>query len=287
MKWYCQKTDKRMENNKFVFIAFCISAILLFLLAYSNHFNNSFHFDDFHTIVDNSFIRDIKNIPDFFRDSRTQSSLPANQTYRPLTTATFTIDYWLGKGLNSTFFFHLSTFFWYAVQCILLYFLYDKIISTTGKHRWNRFVALFGAGWYALHTANAETVNYICQRADALSTLMVVAGFILYAYLPEWRRWCIYLIPVAIGMFFKEPAAMFAPLFFFYIMLFEKNQSLGEGVRPGNLVNVLKSSAPALLACMILSVFVVKMMSATFTPGGTSRYSYFIAHTGCSSPSSV
>ena len=276
MKLIRLNADPGMKKDNSVFIVFCFSAFFLLLLAYSNHFLNAFHFDDSHTIVNNDFIRDIKNIPLYFTDARTHSSLPANQTYRPLTSATFAIDYWLGNGLKTTLYFHLSTFIWYVAQCTLLYFLYYKIISTTGNHRWNRFIALFGASWYALHTANAETVNYICQRADALSALMVVAGFILYAYLPEWRRWCIYLIPVAIGMFFKEPTAMFAPLVFFYIMLFEKNQSMSEGFKPRNLSKILKASAPAMLICMILGIFVIKKMSAMWTPGGTSRYAYFI-----------
>ena len=269
-------SDQKMKENNSIFIPICFSAVLLLLLAYSNHFHNSFHFDDHHTIVDNDFIKDIKNIPLFFTDARTQSSLPANQTYRPLTSATHAVDYWMGKGMKTTLYFHLSTFIWFASQCMLLVFFFDKIISTTGNHRWNRCIALFAAGWYALHTVNAETINYIYQRADVLSTFMVIAGFILYIYLPKWRRRGIYLIPVFIGMFIKEPTAMFAPLLFFYIMLFEEKLPLGEGLKPKNLLKVLKSSAPAFLLCLILIVFVVRMMSVTWTPGGNSRVAYFI-----------
>jgi tetratricopeptide (TPR) repeat protein len=268
--------DHNLKKTNAVFIALCFSALILLLITYSNHFHNAFHFDDDHTIVNNAYIRHLKNIPLFFASARTQSSLPANQTYRPLTSATFAIDYWLGNGLKTTFYFHLSTFIWYVVQCILLYFLYDTIISTAGDHHWNRYIALFAVIWYGLHPANAETINYIYQRADMLSTCMVVAGFVLYACLPRWRRWYLYLIPVAVGMFCKEPTAMFAPLLFFYIMFFEKNASLKDGFRPGRLADILKASAPAFLLCGILGAFVVRMMSATWTPGGTSRYAYLI-----------
>jgi len=37
--------------------------------TYANHFHNSFHFDDAHTIETNAAIRDLRNIPQFFRDA--------------------------------------------------------------------------------------------------------------------------------------------------------------------------------------------------------------------------
>ena len=77
-------------------------ALLLIALvaAYSNHFHNSFHFDDAHTIVTNAAIRELRNIPVFFRDAATFSSLPSNQSYRPLVSTLLAIDYSLGHGLQ-------------------------------------------------------------------------------------------------------------------------------------------------------------------------------------------
>jgi protein O-mannosyl-transferase len=40
-----------------------LSAVLLVVAAYSNHFGNSFHFDDSHTAEDNVYIRDLRNPP--------------------------------------------------------------------------------------------------------------------------------------------------------------------------------------------------------------------------------
>ncbi len=125
--------------------------------AYSNHFDNGFHFDDSHTIRDNIYIRDIGNIPLFFQDSKTFSVLPSNQTYRPLTSTTLAIDYRLGGG--QPLYFHLSTFFWYLVQCILMFFLFSYVIRKSQTHPWNHYFGLFACGLYALHTANAETIN--------------------------------------------------------------------------------------------------------------------------------
>ena len=70
------------------------SALLLGALvaAYANHFHNSFHFDDAHTIVNNAAIRELRNIPLFFRGATTFSSLPSNQSYRPLVSMLLAID---------------------------------------------------------------------------------------------------------------------------------------------------------------------------------------------------
>src|SRR2546423_4356261 len=70
--------------------------LLIFVLAtYSNHFHNSFHFDDAHTIENNASIRELRNIPLFFRDATTFSSLPSNQPYRPLVSTLLAMDYQL------------------------------------------------------------------------------------------------------------------------------------------------------------------------------------------------
>src|SRR5262252_5346733 len=88
-------------------VAAAVLALIL-LAAYSNHFQNSFHFDDAHTIVNNAAIRELKNVPLFFKDARSFSSLPSNQSYRPLVSTLFAIDYKL-SGLNPLAF-HLSIF---------------------------------------------------------------------------------------------------------------------------------------------------------------------------------
>ena len=165
-------------------ITFLLALVLLaVLLAYTNHFENAFHFDDFHTITDNPWIRSVGNIPRFFTDANTSSTLPANRVYRPLLTTSSAIDYWLGGGLKP-FFFHLSTFLWFLLQIVLMFFLFRTVFDRVRPDPLNLYIALFGAAWYGLHPANAETVNYINQRADLYSTLGVVAGLYLYASRP-------------------------------------------------------------------------------------------------------
>src|SRR5438445_10806756 len=99
------------------------TALLLAALVapYANHFHNSFHFDDAHTIENNAAIRELSNIPLFFRDATTFSSLPSNQSYRLLVSTLRAIDYRLG-GLNP-FWFHSSIFALFLALVFLISFV--------------------------------------------------------------------------------------------------------------------------------------------------------------------
>ena len=82
-----------------------LATALLFVIAYGGSWRNSFHFDDSHVIETNPAIRSLANIPRFFADARTFSSLPDNQTYRPIVTMTLAIDHAIasattGNGLD-------------------------------------------------------------------------------------------------------------------------------------------------------------------------------------------
>ena len=120
------------RNGRVIFGAACAAALLAVALAYGNHFHNSFHFDDSHTVVENPAIRTLANVPGFFTDGRTFSVLPANASYRPLVSATLALDYWLAGGLNPLWF-HISTFIWFLAQLAMMYLLFVRIARSAGN----------------------------------------------------------------------------------------------------------------------------------------------------------
>ncbi len=252
----------------------CAAAILLTLGAYSTHFHNDFHFDDVHTIQNNLFIRSLGNIPLFFTSAATFSALPANQSYRPLVTTTLALDYWLAGGLDP-FMFHVTNFTLFGVQCVLLMALYRRLMDRARPDGRNRWLALLAATWYAVHPANAETVNYIIARSEILSTLGVVIALLLFIGGGAARRYHLYLIPAVLGVLGKEPAAMFAPLLFLYVGLFERELSFRELLRPRNIAAVLRATWPAFLLCAATVAFGMRL-ATTYTPGGTSRWHYLL-----------
>jgi len=239
-------------------------AFVAVFAAYANHFHNAFHFDDFHTITENPYVHSLGNVPRFFTDASTFSILPDHDSYRPLVTASIALDYRLGKGAQ-TLWFHISTFFWYLVQLVLMYMLFESVMNAAEPDDRNRWFALFAAALYGLHPVSAETVNYIIQRAEIYSSLGVVAGLVLYIRLPKLRRTGLYLVPVVLGMLAKPPAAVFAPILFVYIFLFEENW---------NVVRSAKRTLPALLICLATGAFAMRMEAGRYNPGGDNPLLY-------------
>lgn len=249
------------------------------VFTYSNHFGNGFFFDDLHVVVENSYVRDVGNIPSFFTDPTTKSTLPTNRGYRPVLMVTLAVDYWLGGGLEP-FFFHLSTFIWFLVLGGLMYLLFIKVFSGYPDESLVSLAAILAVGWFWLHTANAETINYVTARSDSLSTLCVVAGLVVFAYTQSWKKQ-LALIPVAIGMFIKSTAFMYVPIVFLYSILFEERVGLGQLLRPagGGWPAVLRSAlrvAPQALVLGFLFWVTLAMTPDTWDPGGPSKGAYLI-----------
>lgn len=264
------------ERKKFTYII--IALFITLLVAYCNHFENDFHFDDFHTIVNNGAIRKLSNIPRFFVDATLFSTSPNHQGLRPMVTTTLAIDYYLGNGLM-LFWFHLSIFLWHIGLCILLFFLYKKLLGTFIHHRWVKYFALFAAAWFGIHTAGAETINYIISRSDVLSTFFIVLSLYIYVAYPKKRKSYLYIIPAVAGIFAKETVPVLVILLFFYILLFEKNLSIADIFKKANF-KILWQTFLQLLPIILVIIFVqlytlsrMKAQSASF--GMSNPYGYY------------
>ena len=257
-----------MSRRNTVVVALAVLAAVT--LAYSNHFRNALHFDDFHTIRDNVYIRYLDNIPRFFTDATTFSTYAANRTWRPLVTTSLAIDYWLGGGLKSTFYFHLSTFLWFLVQLLLMCGLCRMLLDRIRPQPQNSWIAWFAAAWYGLHPAIAETVNYVIQRGDLLSTLGVVAALFVYVRFPGRRKHGLYLIPFALGVLAKPPALVFPLLLVAYLLLFEESFSLrGFGA-------AVRKSVPAAILALVLAKLSSAMTPQSYVSNRGSAGSYLL-----------
>ena len=243
----------------------CAAAVLMTSAAYANHFHNAFHFDDTHTIQNNAFIRGLGNIPLFFTSAETFSTKPANQSYRPVVTATFAVDYWLGGGLQPLAF-HVTNFSLFVAQCAVMLVLFRRVMDRARPDAANRWLALLAATTYALHPANAETVNYIIARTDILSTLGLVCALVVFSGGGVGRRYHLYLIPAVLGILAKETAAMFAPLLLLFVILFEPRATLRERIR---------ATWPSFAVCFGAVAMAIHVASS-YSPGGTSRWHYLL-----------
>jgi protein O-mannosyl-transferase len=240
------------------------AVILIILLAWlgvwSNHFQNSFHFDDFPTIVNNTAIRHLSSVPKFFTNPRTFSTMKESASYRPLLSTWFAVDYWLGNGAQSSIF-QAENFLWFAAQLLAVFALFRIIPGMDYRP------ALFGTLLYGLHPVTADTVNYPLQRGIVMGSFSVVAGMFLWIYWPrllpqnlrlklkrvpqhgldEYLRnnqgrlaeryrkiihlpVALYLWPLAPGLLAEPATAVFAPILVAYIILFETERKLRHAI---------------------------------------------------------
>jgi Flp pilus assembly protein TadD len=257
--------DKTKKNREKLF-PWLSAALLLatLLVTYANHFHNSFHFDDAHTIENNASIRELRNIPLFFCDATTFSSLPSNQSYRPLVSTLVAVDYKLAGGLQP-FWFHSSIFALFVALTLLLAFVVYRLID-------NLWVALGAAALYGLHPANADTVNYIIASSEVISTLGVIASFAAYFAFPQLRRYYLYVLPAAIAILAKPTAAIFPVLFVVYWLLFEQNKTRLIETRLQRIGEIIVPFA----ICAAMLLFVQHMTPHGWVAGASSARSYVL-----------
>jgi tetratricopeptide (TPR) repeat protein len=245
-----------------------LAAVALVIVAYTNSLPNSFHFDDSHVIENNVYIRSLVNVPRFFADASTFSSLPANASYRPLVSATLALDYAIGRGLVPRQF-HRTQIALLLLLGLLLTFFYNAVLSEVRAGE-NRLMALFTSALFCVHTANTETLNFISARSELLSVLGVIASFLLYMNVPRARRTGLHLAPMAAGALAKVHAVMYAPLLFVYVWLFQ----LEEASPRVRLREAVKSTWPSFVVAALSYLFVSHMDGPRWTLGGGSRLAY-------------
>ena len=252
----------------------CVLLIVALCIAYSNHFQNSFHFDDAHTIQNNAAIRELRNIPLFFRDATTFSSLPTNQSYRPLVSTLLALDYYLGHGLNP-FWFHLSAFLLFVALCLLLALVIRRFLDPDLSSGQSIIVAFAAAAWYGLHPANSDTVNYIIASAEIISTLGVVGSFALYLAFPRLRVFYVYVLPAAIAVLAKPPAAIFPVLLGIFCICFPEQTLNGYRGRQ-RFFAWCKDVLPTFGLCTVVLLFVQWMTPRTWVAGATNGSHYLM-----------
>ena len=261
-------------NNIKLLIASVLLAILV-TAVYWNHFDNAFHFDDSHAIQSNAAIKDLSLWKTYFTDAATHSSLPTNQGYRPLLTLSFAIDYWLGGNELHPVNYHITSFFWFMLQAVMMFFLFRDILDKVSSDKLNPWVSLFAVGFYCLHTVNAETVNYISARSDILSTVAVVGGMLIFVGTKGWKRH-LALLPVATGILVKQTAVMYLPIMLAYVALFELKLDIKGMLHPKQWPALLKWAVPAGVICFGFFLLTHKLTPETWVPGGDSAFRYAI-----------
>jgi tetratricopeptide (TPR) repeat protein len=164
-----------LKKNPELVVAFHLSLIILAgVLAYLPSFQVPFVFDDHRNIVNNTAIRDIRDIV-------------AIWNYNPsrfIIFLTFAVNYALG-GLNP-WGFHLVNLAIHVTNACLVYFLTGFLLSAAKESKTRdpsspyRTLCLWAGLVFVSHPLQTQAVTFIWQRNASLSALFYVLSLVLY-----------------------------------------------------------------------------------------------------------
>ena len=161
------------------FLVFILISILSYII-YANSLNNSFHFDDQHYVVENLYIRSIRNIPAFFQSPRYSSSeKPFTSHYRPLVVSSYAVNYAMG-GLDPLGY-HLVSLGFHIGSAFLVFLIMQAMLWSTPVY----FIPLSAALIFAVHPFKSEVVNYITARSSVMCAFFYLLAFYFWVKFRE------------------------------------------------------------------------------------------------------
>ncbi|MDP1623763.1 MAG: tetratricopeptide repeat protein [Bacteroidales bacterium] len=198
--------------------------LLIFLLAfllYGNTLTHDYALDDLIVIKENSFtkngfagIKDIFSFDSFTGFFGAEKKLVAGGRYRPLSIATFAIEYELSGGLNP-FLSHLINILLYAFTGILIFMILSRLIKTPPGKPWYIGIPFIASALFIAHPVHTEVVANIKGRDEILAFLFpLITVWLTVRYFSERKP----ILLIGANLFFflgllsKENAIMFVVL---------------------------------------------------------------------------
>jgi hypothetical protein len=195
---------------------------VLVLAAYSNSFQSGLVFDNAVVISLDARIQAVtpQNLRLILTEPYWRAST-VNGLYRPLTTASYLLNYAVfGNGTDPAGY-HWVNFALHAVNVSLVYLLGILVLGVPTP-------AFALAALWGVHPLLTESVTNIVGRADLLAAFGVLAGLLCYvksASAAGWRKlpWvAAMLIAQAVGIFSKENAAVLPAIMLLYDLTWRK-----------------------------------------------------------------
>jgi tetratricopeptide (TPR) repeat protein len=162
---------RRTTSELWLPVVALLAIVILGFLAYFNNYDDSWHFDDFHTVLNSSAVHE----PSF------AAIYKANQ-YRQAINWVFAAS-WALHGM-SVHGWHVENNIIHVGNGLLVYaFVLLTLLSpgAKGQSRWPHVVAAIAAAIFVLHPVQTQAVTYITQRTESLCATLYLGAMILYA----------------------------------------------------------------------------------------------------------
>jgi len=147
--------------------------------VYANAFDHAFQLDSLHTIRDNPAVRSLANVPAFFTDLDTASTLRSNSDYRPVLMTTYALNHAVAGYAMPVW--HATQIALHVACAIGLTFLVRRIGHAALPDPALRWTALATALVFCVHPTAAGVVDYQAARSSLLAavfSLGAILGFL-------------------------------------------------------------------------------------------------------------
>ncbi len=152
--------------------------------------------------------------------------------------------------------FHLTNLLWHIVNTLLLFGLFRRLTGAAWRSAWV-------AAMFALHPLHVETVAWVTERRDVLSTafwLLTMWAYANYAQLPSRTRYALIWLPYLLGLMAK-PMLVTLPVVMILMDLWPLRRTLN--------LRLIAEKLPFLLPAIVISVIAVH-----FQKGIGTAYSF-------------
>ncbi len=190
---------KIVGSNSGLLIILALTFIILFSVTRNGLLTS---WDDNDQILINDSVHHLswKNIKSYFSE-------PVLQSYQPLATLSFAIEYFFVK--EAPFLYHFDNLLIHLLNVFLLFFLLQKLKV------FSKFKILFITAIFALHPMQVETVAWVSTRSNLIYTLFLLVSSIFYVgYLKKpSQKWGFYALSLLcfLGALLGKSAAIILP----------------------------------------------------------------------------
>jgi tetratricopeptide (TPR) repeat protein len=184
--------EKSLKISREVIVCLLLTAIVLAVYWPVRHF-------DFVACDDNIYVTENHHVREGLSGQNIVWAFTTADTtnWHPLT--------WLSLLVDSSLYglyaggYHLTNVFLHLTNSILIFFLLRRMTGTTVRSG-------FVAALFAIHPINVESVAWVAERKNVLSTFFwftTMWAYAVYAAHPDWRRYLIVILLFAAGLMAK------------------------------------------------------------------------------------
>jgi len=170
--------------------------------------------------------------------------------WHPLTWLSHMVDVQL-FGLNAGAH-HTVNVLFHVANTLLLFGILQRMTGAVGR-------SALVAALFAVHPMHVESVAWVAERKDVLSTccwLLTMWAYVAYAHRPDWRRYALVVLGLTLGLMAK-PMVVTLPFVLLLLDLWPlRRATLGHSPRPVSL-RLLYEKVPLVALALVASVVTV------------------------------